>query len=212
MTLGKHWAIGLAGMGMALAAQADTLYTQGFDNLGTSGWVSTNMSAPVGQAWFQGNAGIFDAQAGATGSYAAANFLSAVGSGSIDNWLISPSLTLGSAMTLSFWARSASDSGFADAFKVYFSAGSDGSVGSFTSVLASITATTNGWTQYSFALPDAASGRIAFEYLVANADNANYMGIDSVSITSAVPEPTTYALMGLGLAGIALLRRRRQGD
>ena len=34
--------------------------------------------------------------------------------------------------------------------------------------------------------------------------------VRSVSLASAVPEPTTYALMGLGLVGIAALARRKQ--
>jgi hypothetical protein len=34
--------------------------------------------------------------------------------------------------------------------------------------------------------------------------------VQSVTLPTAVPEPTTYALMGLGLVGIALVARKRQ--
>jgi uncharacterized membrane protein YphA (DoxX/SURF4 family) len=34
--------------------------------------------------------------------------------------------------------------------------------------------------------------------------------VKSVTVPAAVPEPTTYALMGLGLVGIALVARKRQ--
>ena len=47
------------------------------------------------------------------------------------------------------------------------------------------------------------SGRIAFRYVVDNVATAgNYLGIDNVSVTSAVPEPATYVLMGLGVAAL----------
>jgi hypothetical protein len=38
-----------------------------------------------------------------------------------------------------------------------------------------------------------------------------YNGTLSGLTVSAVPEPGTYAMMGLGLLGLSLLRRRRQG-
>ena len=57
------------------------------------------------------------------------------------------------------------------------------------------------------ASPHRCEGRICFRYVVDDVSLAgNYIGIDSVSIT-AVPEPSTYLLMGLGVAAL-LLRRR----
>lgn len=207
MKLTASCLLALAGMAGTVTAQADTIFSEGFDNLAASGWILANNSSPAGQTWFQGTSLTnFAAQSGSANSYAAANFLSATGSGSISNWLISPEITLGGASSLSFYLRSDDNNGFQDAVNVYFHAGSDSSVASFTTPLTAITAA-NGWTQYTIDLPAAASGRIAFEYAVGNADNANYVGLDSVTI-SAVPEPSTYLLMGLGLAGVALLRRR----
>lgn len=208
MKLAKKCLLGLAGATLALAAQADT-YTEGFDNLATSGWTLTNNSSPAGQAWFQGVPEYFAAQSGGDGSYAAANFLSAAnGAGSISNWLISPELTLGGAGSVSFFARTEALEGFSDTVKVYFNAGADTATSSFTSLLGTVTLSSSGWTQYTFALPEAATGRIAFEYAVSDAATANLAAIDSVSV-SAVPEPASFALMGLGVLGLAFLRRRQ---
>jgi hypothetical protein len=206
MNFKKSCLLALTGVALAASAHADGLYSENFDNLATSGWILTNNSAPAGQSWFQGVPEIFAAQSGAAGAYAGANFLSTAGNGSISNWLISPEITLGSASVLTFYVRTEAVGGYADALNVYFNAGSASATSSFTSVLSAVNAA-QGWTQYSVNLPDAATGRIAFEYAVSNADNANYIGLDTVQIT-AVPEPTTYGLMALGLLGIAALRRR----
>ncbi|MCV2353678.1 PEP-CTERM sorting domain-containing protein [Paucibacter sp. B2R-40] len=213
MKLSTPSRFGLAALALAASsvafADAPSIYTQGFENLATSGWLLTNNSAPAGLAWFQGVPESLSAQAGATDSFAMATYNSALnGTGSIDNWLISPEIALNGATELSFWARTEDTAGYADQIKVYFSAGSASNTASFTTLLSSVAASTGGWTQYSLALPNAASGRIAFDYAVADANNANVIAIDSVSITAAVPEPSSYALMGLGLCAVAFARRK----
>lgn len=209
MKVGNKYLLGFAALALTASVQAQVLYTEGFDAFADSGWTLTNNSAPAGNAWYQGVSEIFAAQAGAAGSYAQANFLSTTSdTGSISNWLISPEITFNSASTLSFYVRTEDVAGYADTVNVYFSAGASAATASFTTLVGSVTATTSGWTQYTVALPTATTGRIAFEYAVANAAIANVVGIDTVSV-SAVPEPSTYALMGLGVAGLAALRRRK---
>jgi hypothetical protein len=208
MKLAKKCLLGLAGVTLAIAAQADT-YTEGFDDLAASGWTLSNNSSPAGLAWFQGVPEYFAAQSGATGSYALATYSSTTAlNGSISNWLISPELILGGASSLSFFARTEATEGFSDTVKVYFNAGADAATTSFTNLLGTVTLSTSGWTQYTIALPNAATGRIAFQYAVSDAATANLAAIDSVSV-SAVPEPTSFALMGLGVLGLAFLRRRQ---
>jgi hypothetical protein len=76
-------------------------------------------------------------------------------------------------------------------------------IGSFSSSV------DNGWVNQSFGATLAAvtPSYVAFRYVVADVATAgNYLGIDNVLIT-AVPEPTTTLLLGLGLAGL-LVRRR----
>ena len=126
----------------ALAAALPTpshaqVLQQGFDDItALAGWQLINESEPLGQSWFQGNPGVFTAQAGAPNAYIGANYLSAAGgSGSIDNWLITPQLTLGGPATLSFYTRSATTAGFNDTLEVLFRSGAGTGTSGFSTLL-----------------------------------------------------------------------------
>ena len=197
------------------AHAAPTSLDESFDNLAASGWTIVNASNPVGTtAWFQGNPGIFPAHSGAPDGYAAANFLSTdpLG-GTISTWLISPEIEFASQV-LSFFTRTASDAGFGDGLRVLVSeSGASTALGDF-SELFNINAAnaTDGypddWTNFMGVLGASGTGRIAFEYTVGPNALANYIGIDTVSIS--IPEPGTFALLGLALALAATSRRRER--
>ena len=200
---------------VASHAAGTVILTENFNNIGTLvNWTQTNHSMQPGEPWFQGNPGVFAAQSGPADAYIAANYLSALnGVGTIDNWLITPELTLIGLTELSFYTRSLGTAGFNDSMEVRFSNGSGTATSGFTTLLATIggaAAYPASWQQYTASLNLSGGGRFAFRY-TSNAETANYIGLDSVRVV-AVPEPSAYLLLLLGLAGLTLLRgMRRRG-
>lgn len=210
---------------IAAGSQLDAapMLSQGFEDITTlagDGWVVINNSSPVGTTdWFQGNTGVFAAQAGPSDSYVAANFDNAGFGGDIDNWLLTPVLSLSNQSMVTFWTRTEPGSPFADRLTVALSTN-----GASTDVAADFSAqlTINSslavpgypedWTMYTVNLTGIgapATGRIGFHYAVPDTStNGNYIGIDTLSIGN-VPEPSTVGLMAAGLAALALRRMRR---
>ncbi len=195
----------------AAGAQAQVLLNESFDNvagLTSSGWVMANISASVGSVptWFQGDA--FAAQSGASTSYVASNYNVASAGGVVSNWLITPTFSTAQAGTVSFWVKGANDPGYSDMLAFGFSSGGT-AMTSFA--LAQPIVAAGDWTQYTlnFAAAGAGSvGRLAIVHL-GLADSSDYVGVDSLMVT-AVPEPQVWLLMGLGLAGIGLVKSRRR--
>lgn len=201
--------LGITAVTLAALAQAVPLLTEGFDDvagLGAAGWTLQNVSSP-GTDWFQGdNTSAFAAQAGPANSYIASNFLAAGPAGDIFNDLITPLFSLESAVRLTFWARGVTDPGFFDTFRVLVGSSVTG-----TQIVQGTTVATGAWTEYTVnfaAQGTGAVGQFAFEYF-GDGSTSNYIGIDSVSVVT-VPEPSTYALLAFGLAGLALIRRRQR--
>jgi hypothetical protein len=198
----------------AVAAHAQVVVVnEGFENvagLAASGWVMNNASTPIGSTgWFQGNSGIFSAFAGTANSYIGANFNNAVEGGTIANYLFTPTFTTQGGGTVSFWARSAGDEGFTDHIRVGRTAGGS-TPADFIQIGADITLTDT-WTQYSYTIGAqgvGATGRAAIEYF-GDADSSDFIGVDSVNV-NVVPEPETWALVGLGLAALGVVKRRRR--
>lgn len=185
---------------------------EGFDSVASlSDWAQVNRSSPPGGGWFQGNTGIFSAQSGAANSYAAANYLSAAGGmGMVDNWLITPTLALNGLTTLSFFTSRAADPGFFDQLEVRFSYGSSTSADGFDTLLLAIGGDGTfpaQWAQWTTSLDVQGEGRFAFRYL-GNAAMLDYVGLDTVKVVTAVPEPATYLMLLAGLAAVGARARR----
>lgn len=222
MQLARRTAALAALLAAASATQATTLLNEGFENvagLEANGWVQRNLSSPVGLPWGQGFVGPFTAQGGSDASYAVANFESAAfGSGGvIDNWLMTPVLGFEASNTVTFYTRTIfNPSIFPDRLELRLSlSGSSTATADFGAVLVAVnpdlTATgyPNVWTAYtaSFTATPGSSGRLGFRYTVPSNFNADFIGLDSVSV-SAVSEPAAALLMLLGVGGLMLHRRR----
>ena len=201
-------ALALLAPGMAQAAVGNTVLDEGFNDVNLlEGWSQVNDSAPQGQGWFQGNAGLFPAQSGAGDSYIASNFLSAEnGDGSVSSWLISPLLNLTGTTVLSFFSRSNGTPGYSDQLEVRFDEG----FGTFDTLLATVGGVEpypDSWTAFNATLNLEGSGRFAFRYL-GDAAALDYIGVDSVKVLTAVPEPSSWLMIALGLAAVGTLRRK----
>ena len=212
-TLFATAALSLAALGASSARAAGVeVLNEGFDDVAAlSGWAQVNDSVPAGSGWFQGNGALFPAQAGAADAYVAANFLSAAnGSGSVDNWLITPVLDLSGTTTLSFYTRHDALPGFNDLLEVRYASGTSTDVAGFTTLLATVGGTAGyptDWQQFTATVANSGSGRFAFRYL-GPADTLNYIGLDTVSVVTAVPEPGHWMMLVLGLGVIGALRRQ----
>ncbi len=92
-----------------------------------------------------------------------------------------------------------------------YSNGNSSDTTSFTTLLGSVginAAYPTTWQQVSFTVNGSGSGRFALRY-VGNAISAEYIGVDNLRV-AAVPEPATFAMLGLGIALLAGLRRRER--
>ncbi len=194
------------------SAQADTLINEGFESfatLGANGWLLINSGAlPGSTSLAQGDVGIFPAQSGSPESYVSGNYNNAVAGGYINSWLITPEFSTAVAGSITFWARADILAGFSD--KVAYGISNAGS-GDFTGTSLSAPITLTGtWAPITLGFAARGVGTVARFAMVYTglADTSNYIGIDSVSVVNAVPEPTSWLMLGAGLMGLSILRRR----
>lgn len=212
----KKALLALAIAGAMTTAQATVVINEGFETASTlTGWSLVNASTPTGTApltWFQPNAGVTTAQSGSDYSYRIANYNSAAVGGILNDWLVTPVFSTLNGATVSFWLTGEAYPDTSD----NVSYGFIDATGAFTSLVLStaVTVTTGVWTQYTATIGAnvAATSRFAINYF-GNADTSNFVGVDSLIVdvadATAVPEPTSIAILAAGFMGLAAARRRK---
>lgn len=161
------------------------------------GWTVFNVDGGgTSSAWFQGNSSVFKAMEGPDTGYVAGNFNGRNSSGTIDQWLISPSFNLSPGDSLHFWARTASGF-FNDSISVYFTTASNPTTADFTPIVGfPYTILDTLWRPFSIIINSSSSYKFAIRYNMTDAGNtADYIGIDLFQVFSNVlPYPGSITL------------------
>lgn len=201
-----------------VVSQSQNIYTYGFDgttaDFTTNGWQRTNLSNPVNPTilWSIPSSvpGTFNgmSNSGSNTSFALVNFnsVTALSSGTISNWLISPIVKIKNGDVVTFYTRIGRNGTpiHADNLELRISsnglatinpAGSENDLGSFTTLAVSVnpnldlTSYPLTWTPYSYTvsgIPEETDCKVAFRYFVPNGGpngiNSDLIGIDTFSI------------------------------
>lgn len=200
-----------------MAQGATILLEENFDNvlsLTNKGWVFDNASVPPGPApgWTQGNPDVFAAHRGTEDAYIVSNFQAAGPNGVLNNQLYTPVFSVENGAIATFFLRAEEFLNFSDIVTYGYTNGVADPAGYIKQM--TIAVPIDGWTQYTITLPArgfGATARLGFIHRGAE-ENSNYVGLDTLSVLelddpTAVPEPASLMIIGLGLAGLSLARR-----
>ncbi|HRN27085.1 MAG: choice-of-anchor J domain-containing protein [Ignavibacteriaceae bacterium] len=149
----------------------------------TRGWIFEDVDGAGVTTVFQGNETVFPAYEGPTTGYIGQNYNGAFGGGLlIDQWLISPTVTVTAGDTLKFWHRSPDGSTWADPLEVWVSTTGGTTHTNFDVQLSSFMSSITGWQQFVGTFPTSGAVRFAVRYYTTTGGPAgttsDYVGLD----------------------------------
>ena len=143
--------------------------------------------------WFQPTGAQFPAYEGPIAGYVAANFNGANGF-LIDQWLISPQITVNAGDTLSFWHRSIINTPFDDSIYVRLSTTAGITPGDFDITWGRYLVSKTGWARWTGVMPISGTVRFAIQYYLTDGgvigNYSDFFGIDLLEVIPA-EAPTT---------------------
>lgn len=161
------------------------------DGLAARGWVWINQDGGGTTTTFTGNPTVFTAYEGPDSGYCGQNFNGANGF-LIDQWLISPQVTVAAGDTLSFWYRStATTSPYNDSIYVRLSPSGGATIPDFTINLGRFNVPKGAWTNWRHVFTISGSIRFAIQYYHTdgglNGNHSDYWGLDLLQVISGAP-------------------------
>jgi len=121
-------------------------------------------------------------------------------------------LKIGDTYTLSFYQATMQATNQAEAFSAAWEVGFGDSAPQYSTTMSNPGGASTGWMEDTMTFTaDAAQEALGFFALTSGGDEPPFLLLDGVSLTdtTAVPEPATYGLVIVGLAGILFARRKR---
>jgi len=145
------------------------------------GWVVLNEDGGgTTPAFYQGNT-VLTAYEGPDTGYVASNYSGANGF-LIDQWLISPELTISAGDTMSFWHRSPDGNPFDDSIYVRLSSTAGITPADFDVNFGRYLVSETGWAKWSAVFPTSGTVRVAIQYYITDGgpsgNNSNFIGLD----------------------------------